>query len=349
MPDPSHFPIHATLRDIAERAGVSAMTVSRALGRRAGIAAETRDRIAKIAGKLGYRPDPEIAKLMHHVRSRHRPRFKSLVCGLTTRPSDSKEPYTLAVIAGARTRAEELGYGFMVTHVAEAPAAWPGLQRTLRSRGVQGVLLLPQHRPIDLTGLCNWAEFSVVSATTSVLAPAVNRATPDHFSNGLLLCRELAARGYRRLGYVTTSEHDVRVKHRFDAAMLWHGRREAVSHVAPLILAELAADRLIAWFSREKPDVVVGSNFEELEWIRHTLKLRARGRVGLACTTNVGAAMKDICGIDERPRDVGMAAVDLLAGMVTTRVCGLPASPTSTVVPGIWKEGRSCRGRIAGR
>jgi LacI family transcriptional regulator len=284
---------------------------------------------------------------MHHVRSRHRPRFKSVICGLTTRPRDSREPYTLAVIAGARTRAEELGYGFMVMQVAEEPAAWPGLQRTLHSRGVQGVLLLPQQRPIDLTGLCNWAEFSVVSASTSVLAPGVNRVTPDHFSNGLLLCRELAARGYRRLGYVTSGEHDVRVKHGFDAAVVWHGLREAVNHVPPLIMAQPTAEVLVAWFRREKPDVVIGSNFDELEWIRQTLKLRMRGRVGLACTTTVGLAMKEISGIDERPRDVGLAAVDLLAGMVTTRVCGLPTSATSTVVPGVWKEGRSCRGRIS--
>lgn len=319
------------------------MTVSRALGRRAGIATGTRDRIAKIAAKLGYRPDPEIAKLMHHVRSRHRPRFKSVICGLTTRPRDIQEPYTLAVIAGARARAEELGYGFMVMHVATDPTTWPGLQRTLHNRGVQGVLLLPQHRPIDLTGLCHWAEFSVVAATTSVLAPVVNRVTPDHFSNGLLLCRELAARGYRRIGYVTSGEHDVRVKHVFDAAMLWHGRREAVSHVASLIMAEPTAEALVAWFRREKPDVVIGSNFEELEWIRRTLKLSVRGQVGLACTTTVGSAMKEISGINERPREVGMAAVDLLAGMVTTRACGLPASATSTVVTGWWKEGRSTR------
>ncbi len=345
MPDQTHSPAQVTLRDVAKRAGVSAMTVSRALGQRDGIAEETRGRIEKIAAKLGYRPDPEIAKLMHHVRSRNRPRFKSVICGLTTRPQDSREPYTLAVIAGARARAEALGYGFLVMHVSPEPTAWPGLQRVLLNRGVQGLLLLPQHRPIDLAGLCSWEKFSVVAATTSVLAPAVNRVTPDHFSNGLLLCRELAARGYRRLGYVTSSEHDMRVNHVLDAATMWHGRREAVGQVDPLIMVELSAERLIAWFRREKPDAVIGSNARELEWVRQTLKLRMRGKVGLACMTTAGSVMKDVSGIDERPREVGIVAVDLLAGMVTTRVGGLPLAPTSTGVLGGWKEGRSCRGR----
>ena len=62
-------PPHPTLTDIAERAGVSAMTGSRArkaVRYRVGNA----DRIAKMAVKLGDRPDPKIAKLVLHVRSR---------------------------------------------------------------------------------------------------------------------------------------------------------------------------------------------------------------------------------------------------------------------------------------
>ena len=50
-----------TLRQIAVRAKASVMTVSRALGNRARVAASTRERVLRIAEALGYRPDPEIA------------------------------------------------------------------------------------------------------------------------------------------------------------------------------------------------------------------------------------------------------------------------------------------------
>ena len=337
-----------TLRAVAAQAGVSAMTVSRALGNRSGIAAATRERIAGIAAKLGYRPDPEIARLMHHVRSRHRPRFQSVICGLTTRPREIQEPYTLALIAGARRRAEELGHGFMLLHVTLEPNHGMGVHTMLVSRGVQGLLLLPQQEPVDLSGLLDWRDFAAVAATTSVMAPVINRVTPDHFSNAILLCRELAARGYRRIGFVTSREHDLRVKHLFDAALVWHGLRLAGALLPPLVLPKQTDDDLVAWFRRERPDAVVGPNYEELDWIAQTLRREAAGRLAVACTTTTGSQARHLSGIDERPDEVGAVAVELLAGMVARRFRGLPTSPTSTTVSGIWRNGGSCPRRGAG-
>jgi DNA-binding LacI/PurR family transcriptional regulator len=324
------------------------MTVSRALGNRPGIAPETRERIAQIAAKLGYRPDPEIAKLMHHVRSRHRPRFQSVICGLTTRPRGIEEPYTLALIAGARRRAEELGHGFMLLHVAPDPARWSGVQTMLTSRGVQGVLLLPQQQTVDLSGLLDWRAFAVVAATTSVVAPVVNRVTPDHFSNAVLLCRELSARGHRRIGFVTSGEHDLRVKHVFDAAVIWHGLRRGDALLPPLVLPAPNDAALLTWFRRERPDVVVGPNYEEMDWIAATLGRVVRRPLALACMTTTGSQARHFSGIDERPEEVGAAAVELLASMVARRVRGLPPSPTATTVSGIWRSDRSCPRSQAG-
>jgi DNA-binding LacI/PurR family transcriptional regulator len=48
------------------------MTVSRALRGEKHVGAELREKIARTAEKLGYRPDPDIAKLMTHMRSTRR-------------------------------------------------------------------------------------------------------------------------------------------------------------------------------------------------------------------------------------------------------------------------------------
>lgn len=338
----SAHPPRPTLRDVALKAGVSAMTVSRALGNRYGIAPETRARIERIAGKLGYRPDPEIAKLMHHVRTRHRPRFHSLICGLTNRAPALDEPYTRAVAEGAQRRAAEIGHAFTVLPIPADPAEWPGLQRILRTRGAQGLLLLPQNEPIDLTKLIEWREFAVVAATTSVTAPAVHRVAPDVFGNSLLICRELTARGYRRIGFVTSTRHDLRLQHAADAAAIWHGQRESAHAVPPLILPEADPGLLQQWFRRTRPDVLVGSNPGELQWISRVLKLRVPGRIATVCLTTTGPLAKEVSGIDERPAAIGAAAVDMLAGMLVRRDQGLPKIPTSTVVSGAWREGRTC-------
>ena len=66
------------------------MTVSRALGGRGRIAEETRAEIRAIAERLGYRPDPEVAKLMHHLRvgKRRRPEVDYVAQDAAMRAAD---------------------------------------------------------------------------------------------------------------------------------------------------------------------------------------------------------------------------------------------------------------------
>ena len=58
-----------TLKDVAERAGLSLATVSYALRQHPKIPVETRERAAAAARELGYRPNPRVASLMAHGRS----------------------------------------------------------------------------------------------------------------------------------------------------------------------------------------------------------------------------------------------------------------------------------------
>jgi len=61
-----------SLRDIAEEAGVSRMTVSLALRDTARIPPATRQRVREIADRLGYRPDPRVRRAMAAIaQSRH--------------------------------------------------------------------------------------------------------------------------------------------------------------------------------------------------------------------------------------------------------------------------------------
>jgi DNA-binding LacI/PurR family transcriptional regulator len=336
-----------TLRRIAELAGVSPMTVSRALGNRLRIAEKTRQRIQVIAERIGYRPDPELSKLMHHLRGRKRLSFQSVICGITTRIPGAKEPYSDAVVAGARLQAGARGYGFLLRRVSVEPGDWAGVQRMLRNRGVQGILLLPPRAPVDLSQLLDWREFSVVAATSSMIAPEVHRATPHHFANALLLCRRLAAAGYRRIGFVTTREHDLRVNHVFSAVVTWHGLNEAVEAVKPLVLERDPTRALTEWFQRERPDVIVATDERSCRDYAKWLRLRIPGPVGFACTSGVPGGSGDLAvgGIDEGPAGIGAAAVDLLASLVERRVRGLPDSPTVSLLAGTWQSGKSCPAR----
>ena len=73
------------MRQIAALAGVSAMTVSRALRNNPRITPEVRSKVHKVALKLGYRPDPQVVKLMNHLRHRNKPTFVASIAGSVCR------------------------------------------------------------------------------------------------------------------------------------------------------------------------------------------------------------------------------------------------------------------------
>src|ERR687887_285326 len=53
-----------TIRDVAERAGVSIATVSRVLNNRADVSVETRERVREVAREVGYAADPAAQALV---------------------------------------------------------------------------------------------------------------------------------------------------------------------------------------------------------------------------------------------------------------------------------------------
>jgi LacI family transcriptional regulator len=66
-----------TLRHVAEAAGVSRATASRALKDNPMISSEVRRKVRSVAKKLGYTPDPEAQRLMSYLRGSRVSRFES--------------------------------------------------------------------------------------------------------------------------------------------------------------------------------------------------------------------------------------------------------------------------------
>lgn len=118
-----------TLTAVAERAGVSVATASRALRARGEMATETRTRVLRVAAELGY---PSAGSAMGRPR-----RGTSLMFDLVL--GHFHDPYTEEITAGARTTASRLGYDLVLTAEREDPEEdWP---ERIRSRGSAGVLI----------------------------------------------------------------------------------------------------------------------------------------------------------------------------------------------------------------
>ena len=330
-----------SLRAVAKLAGVSAMTVSRVLRSHPSVSPRVRQLVQKAVRELGYRPDPHVAKLMHHLRLRRKPAYQASICAITTLPRNSPHAhYFDGVVSGLSRQAEARGYGFSIVHITELEESARTLQRILRGRGVEGVVLLPMAQPADLSHLLDWREFSVVATTSSVLAPAVHTVVPHHFRNTQLLCRKLEARGYRRIGLVLERSHMERVYHAFNAAITWHGLFEHGRFVPSLIYRGATPASLAKWFAQEQPDVIVTHTERLCRTFAHTLGLKIPGRVGFVSINTVPNS--EFAGIDEVPADIGGCAADLLTSMVQRSEKGIPALPAATLLQGKWLDGASC-------
>jgi DNA-binding LacI/PurR family transcriptional regulator len=332
-----------TVRTIARLAGISSTAVSMALRSHPKISAATRARVRQIAEKLNYRPDPEVSKLMHHLRSRRKANFQSTLCAITTIPKESKSAYVSEMIQRAQQRADSLGYSLSVMHIDDEDVTRSDLQRVLRSRGIEGLLLLPVRTPREFDRLLDWREFSVVSTSYSMLSPHFHRVVPHQFSNMMTLCRRLKELRYQRLGFVLRVEHDVRVHHSFSAAVAWQNTFGGTEFVQPLIYSGDQPADLTGWFERERPDVIVPAGIEDEGTLPKRLGLRVPGAVGFASTSVDTSQVARFAGIQERPGEIGARAIELLASMVQRGEKGIPEAPTVTMVEGLWVEGASIK------
>ena len=123
------------LKDIARHAGVSVMTVSKALRDQPDVSAATKLRIKSLAQQMGYVPDSSAQGL----RTRTTKLFGLVI------PSSTNPIFTRVVYA-IEERAHELGYGILLAHTHNMPDREEVCIRRLLSRRVDGLFISPVYR-----------------------------------------------------------------------------------------------------------------------------------------------------------------------------------------------------------
>src|SRR5215471_15052922 len=123
-----------TLREVAARAGVTAMTVSNVLNGRGAVGHQTRARVLAAVEDLDYRP--------HAVARRLRAkRFHALgMLVLDDAPDYLSDPFTTQIIAGLSNFATENGNSLVLQGVRHAAMAQAPLLSQLETDGVCALL-----------------------------------------------------------------------------------------------------------------------------------------------------------------------------------------------------------------
>ncbi|MFT3868468.1 MAG: LacI family DNA-binding transcriptional regulator [Nibricoccus sp.] len=239
-----------TVREIAKAIGVCSMTVSLALRNHPKISLATRERVRAVAQQLGYTPDPRVSQLMHYLRLQRKPSYQSQLFAITSVKTPQENFYLDALLNAARERARSLGFGFEVLFVDDPRPFRQDLQRMLRSRGVEGILLAPMAKLVDRSNLFNWDDFSVVTATYGVQQPEFHRVVPRQFTNMMNLCQRLVEAGFLRIGLALSTGQDEVVHHHFTAAVAWQNLMGGTALIPPLVYSEDARHELERWCKR---------------------------------------------------------------------------------------------------
>jgi LacI family transcriptional regulator len=323
------------LRQIAEAAGVCLMTVSLSLRDSPKISPATRERIHRFARELGYRPDPELSRLMKHLRTSRTSRGRTGLALVDLYPAAgfTENLYNRSIREGAARRAAELGFGVTTIHGAEYGLNLRGILHVVHTRGIDGIVLLPAAAPLTLESGVDWSHVSVVTTSNSILAPRFHYVVPNQFGNTMRLIEHVQARGHRRVCAIFDEFFDERTGHNFTAAFKWHGHQDRILIVPQQLAAAKKCERTLAWINRHRPDAV----FVQSDAVGAAVRKLVRKRGSRLDFELIALGAHNAGGfsyVDERADLVGAGAVDLLAGMMYYHETGIPAHPRTTLIDG---------------
>jgi LacI family transcriptional regulator len=174
-----------TIRDVAERAGVSRQTVSRAINDKGEISPETLARVLEIAREMGYWPN----RLARGLRTQ-----RTQTIGLVV--PDIANPFFAEVARGASEVAYGEGYSVVLSNTNEQPEREQQALRTLASHQVDGLLLVSSRLDEDELAEAaeRWRPMVLVNRRCPAM-PGVASVMVDDAAAAVEAVRYLASRG----------------------------------------------------------------------------------------------------------------------------------------------------------
>lgn len=183
-----------TAKEVAQKLGISTMTVSRALNKRPNVNEKTRKKVVETAQKLGYSPD-HIAKSLV-LRKTH------TIGVVVPEITHSFFPEAIRGIEEATYRA---GYHLILTHSAEDGQREKDAIRTLESKRVDGILISTAQRVEDyklykkVIGL----RMPIVFFDRCVQGIGASCVSIDDEESAKRITEHLINHGYRRIAHLS--------------------------------------------------------------------------------------------------------------------------------------------------
>ncbi|MEA9393037.1 DNA-binding transcriptional regulator CytR [Acerihabitans sp. TG2] len=193
----------ATMKDVADKAGVSTATVSRALMNPEKVSALTRQKVQRAVHLVGY-----CAQTIGRQSKRHDTHT------LLAAVPDIGDPFFSGILRGIEETADEQGYLVLVIDYAHQLSAKKSFCELFGARQIDGVLLLGSDPPfnIDKTEQQNLPPMVMINEFVPELQlPTVHI---DNLTAAYDAVDYLVGLGHRRIGFISGPAHQMLCQYR---------------------------------------------------------------------------------------------------------------------------------------
>lgn len=243
-----------TMKDVAERAGVTVSTVSRALGGRPGVSDQKRAQIHEAAMATGYVPN----RLASGLR-----RQTTTVWGLLI--SDIQNSFFTALVRAVEDVAHASGYSLILCNSDEDLAKEEHYVDVLVGEQVSGLLITAENERRSSVGRALDAGIPVVAVDRRISSALVDTVLVDNEEGAFAAVDHLLEQGARRIAILNGTEAFATHQDRhagYRKALEARGLREDPAFVITAGAHNVgAAEALRELFStRERPDALFIAN-----------------------------------------------------------------------------------------
>ena len=176
-----------TIVDVANRAGVAAITVSRVVNDSGPVSSQVRVRVEQAIAEIGYVPN----SVARSLRSK---RTDTIALVLT----DMTNPFFTTVARGVEDAASDAGLMLLICNTDERDADEERYVRMILQRQADGVLLVPARGGVAAIKQCRDHETPVVVVDRRLREPVADVVRADSRGGALELGRILVSLGHSR-------------------------------------------------------------------------------------------------------------------------------------------------------
>ncbi|MCL5075695.1 MAG: LacI family transcriptional regulator [Chloroflexi bacterium] len=206
-----------TIKDVAAQAGVSYQTVSRVINNKPEVAAETRQKVLQVIKELDYQPNVLAGSLR---------RRETLTIALII--PDTFNPFFAEVAKGVEETGFQFGYSLVLCHSDYDAQKELRYVHVLRSKRVDGVILIPSSPASEALQVLLKHKIPVVLADRKPMdmASEVDTVTADNTQGARAATEHLIRLGHRRIAFIARPfpmTHSAGRLHGYRLALEQHG------------------------------------------------------------------------------------------------------------------------------